>query len=158
MSRASLLAEIAEGDRLLLDTSVLAAYFDDAEAAHPVARYVVEELVGTGRDPAVVSMITVMELLVRPMRSAPPAHHTVLAFLRSQPHLDCVPIDLQVAQEAAHLRAARRFSPPDALVVGTGLATQVRHLVTNDRGWQPKLASMSSRVTVVRVGDHLPFD
>ncbi len=157
MSRTSLLDAIAEGDRLLLDTSVLAAFFDDTEAAHPVAGYVIDELVSTGRNPAVVSMITVMELLVRPMRMVPPAHFTVLAFLRSQPHLDCVPVDLQIAQEAAHLRAARRFSPPDALVVGTGLATQVHHLVTNDRGWQAKLASMSSRVSVVRVGDHLPF-
>ena len=157
MSRASLLAAIASGERLLLDTSVLAAFFDDTEDAHPVAAYIVDDLVKSARNPAVVSIITVMELLVRPMRKAPPAHHTVLAFLRSHPNLDCVPVDLQVAQEAAHLRAARRFSPPDALVVGTGLATQVRHLVTNDRAWQSKLASMSGRIAVVRAGDHLPF-
>ena len=53
---------------------------------------------------------------------------------------------LQIAQDAAFLRADKRFSPPDALVVATGLATQVRHLVTNDHDWSTKLASMSTRI------------
>jgi predicted nucleic acid-binding protein len=66
-------------------------------------------------------------------------------------------VDLQVAQEAAHLRAASRLSPPDALIVGTGLAAQVRHLVTNDHGWAPKLASMAARLAVVETSAHLPF-
>jgi hypothetical protein len=48
-------------------------------------------------------------------------------------------------------------SPPDALVDGTGVAAQVRHLVTNDRGWLPKLAETSPRISVVRIGDQLPF-
>jgi hypothetical protein len=62
-----------------------------------------------------------------------------------------------VAQDAAFLRATARLSPPDALVVGTGLAAQVGHLVTNDRRWSTKLASMTDRVRVVMLSDHLPF-
>ena len=53
--------------------------------------------------------------------------------------------------------AAQRFAPPDALVVGTGLACQVGHIVTNDQSWKGKLATMSSRIGVVRTSDHLPF-
>lgn len=157
MSVASLLAAVPDGDRLLLDTTTLAAYLDDSEVAHPVARYVMEELVGTGRNPAVVSMITVMELLVRPLRASPPGHHTLLAFLRNHPNLSAVPVDLQVAQDAAFLRASSRLSPPDALVVGTGLAAQVGHLITNDRKWSTKLSTMTDRVRVVTLSDHLPF-
>ncbi len=157
MSEASLLAAISERDRLLLDTTMLAAFLDATDATHAVARYVLQELVATGRNPAVISMVTVMEILVRPMQSTPPGHHTVLAFLRTHPNLTCVPVDLQVAQDAAHLRATARFAPPDALIVGTGLAAQVRHLVTNDRAWSAKLAAMSSRVTVVQASAHLPF-
>ena len=142
---------------MLLDTTVLAAYLDATDATHPVARHVVNELVATGRNPAVVSMVTVMEILVRPMRATPPGHHTVLAFLRTHPNLTCVPIDLQVAQEAAHLRADKKLAPPDALIVGTGLAAQVRHLITNDHDWSGKLATMSSRITVVQTSSHLPF-
>jgi predicted nucleic acid-binding protein len=157
MSRASLLKKIEPGDRLLLDTTVLAAYFDADDETHPVARCILEDLVETGRNPAVVSMITVMEILVRPLRSSPPAHHTVLAFLRGHPHLTCVPVDLQVAREAAHLRADKRFAPADALIVGTGLATQVGHLVTNDGDWSKKLEDMAARITVIQTSAHLPF-
>lgn len=157
MSRASLIDAVADGDRLLLDTTTVAAYLDDSEAAHPVARYVMEDLVASGRNPAVVSMITVMELLVRPLRASPPGHHTLLAFLRNHPNLTAMPVDLQVAQDAAFLRAGSRLSPPDSLVVGTGLAAQVGHLVTNDRKWSTKLASMTDRVRVVTLFDHLPF-
>jgi predicted nucleic acid-binding protein len=157
VSESSLLKVIAEGDRLLLDTTVLAAFFDANDATHPVAAYVLKELVASGRNPAVISMVTVMEILVRPMRSVPQGHHTVLGFLRTHPNLVCVPVDLQVAQDAAHLRAGQRFAPPDALIVGTGLATQVRHLVTNDHDWSAKLATMSPRISVVRTSSYLPF-
>lgn len=157
MSERSLLEMVPEHDRLLLDTTVLAAFFDATDATHPVARHIVNEMAGTGRNSAVVSMITVMEILIRPLRASPPGHHTVLAFLRNHPNLVCAPVDLQVAQEAAGLRAEKRFSPPDALIVGTGLATQVGHLVTNDHNWTGKLAPMSGRIKVVRLSDHLPF-
>ena len=157
MSESSLLKAIADGDRLLLDTTVLAAFFDATDSTHRVAAYILKELVATGRNPGVVSMVTVMEILVRPMRAVPPGHHTVLGFLRTHPNLVCAPVDLQVAQDAAHLRADKRFAPPDALIVGTGLATQVRHLVTNDQDWSKRLATMSARISVVRTSSHLPF-
>jgi predicted nucleic acid-binding protein len=71
--------------------------------------------------------------------------------------LVCAPIDLRVAQDAAHLRADKRFAPPDALIVGTALATQVRRLVTNDHDRSTKLATMSARISVVRTSSRLPF-
>jgi len=157
MSLASLEAAIPVGNRILLDTTALAAYLDASEATHSVTRHLLGEFVAPGRNSALVSMITVMELLVRPLRASPPGHHTLLAFLRNHPNLETVAVDLQVAQDAAFLRAAQRFSPPDALVVGTGLATQVGHLVTNDHKWSTKLAGLSDRIQVVTLSDHLPF-
>jgi len=124
---------------------------------YPVAQHIVEEFAGKGRNQAVISMTTVMELLVRPMRATPRGHHTVLAFIRNQANLTAVQVDLQIAQDAAFLRAAHLFSPPDALVVGTGLATQVGHLVTNDYAWQTRLAPLQGRITVCVLAKHLPF-
>jgi predicted nucleic acid-binding protein len=98
-----------------------------------------------------------MELLIRPMRATPPGHHTVLAFIRNHPNLSAIDVDLQVAQDAAFLRAAHRFSPPDALVVGTGLAAQVSHLVTNDYAWDDRLAPMRGQIKVCILAQHLPF-
>jgi predicted nucleic acid-binding protein len=157
VSASSLEHAIPAGDRLLLDTTTLAAYLDASEQAHPVAKHVVEVLVGSGRNAAVISMITVMELLVRPLRASPPGHHTVLAFLRSQANLSSVEVDMQVAQDAAFLRAAHRLSPPDALIVGTGLAAQVAHLVTNDHGWKTKLEPLRERISVCVLSGHLPL-
>jgi hypothetical protein len=62
-----------------------------------------------------------------------------------------------MAQDAALLRAEHRFAPPDALVVGTGLACQVGHLVTNDRDWAPKLARLRGRIGVCTLAEFLPF-
>lgn len=157
MSQAVLLRRIDPGERLLIDTSVLMAYLDASDATHPVAKFILNDLVSAGRNPAVVSMISVMEILVRPMRASPPGHHTVLAFLRTHPNLECVPVDLQVAQEAASLRADKKFKPADALVVGTGLAAQVRYLATNDHSWTGKLSAMSARIAVIQTATYLPF-
>lgn len=76
--------------------------------------------------------------------------------LRSHPNLTCVPVDLQVAQDAAHLRADG-MKPPEALIVATAIASQVRHVVTNDRDWSTKLSSMQARLNVVQLSSHLPF-
>ncbi len=139
---------IPPGDRLLLDTSALAAYLDAGEATHGLAALILDDFVGSGRNEAIVSMVTVMEILVRPLRASPPGHHTVLAFLRNQPNLTAVPLDLQMAQDAAFLRAAHRFPPPDALIIATGLATQVGHLVTNDGDWPTRLQPLDERIRV----------
>jgi predicted nucleic acid-binding protein len=157
VSKRSLEDAVTDGERLLLDTTVLAAFLDANEATHPVATHILMDLVATGRNPAIVSMVTVMEILIRPMRMSPPGHRTVLAFLRSHPNLECVPVDLQVAQDAAHLRADQGMKPPDALIVATAITSQVRHVVTNDRGWSTKLARMQARLNVVRLSSHLPF-
>ena len=154
MTIASLERVLPEGDRLLLDTTALAAYLDASEPTHDLARHVIDAMVGPGRNAAIVSMITVMEILVRPLRATPRGHHTVMAFLRGQPNLTAVPVDLQVAQDAAFLRAAHRFSPPDALIVGTGFAAQVGHLLTNDRDWARKLSGLESRIRVCTLADH----
>ncbi len=148
---------IPAGERLLLDTTLLAAYLDASETVHPGARHVLDALVASGRNPAVVSMVTMMEILVRPFRQSPPGHHTVLAFVSHHPNLAALPLDLQMAQEAASLRASYRLRPPDALVVATGIAAQVGYLVTNDRDWATKLAPIRGRIRVVTLGEFGPF-
>ena len=42
-----------------------------------------------------------------------------------------------------------------ALIVGTGIATQVRHLLTNDRAWSTRLAPLQPRIGVVLLSDHM---
>jgi predicted nucleic acid-binding protein len=147
--------DLPAGGRILVDTTLLAAYFDSSEASHPVARHVMTEFVRSGRNPAIVSMMTVMEILVRPLRRSPPGHQTVLDFLQHHPNLDALPLDLQMAQDGAWLRAAYNFRPPDALVIATGIAAQVGHLVTNDHDWANRLIRVRDRIEVVTIDQYL---
>jgi predicted nucleic acid-binding protein len=135
------------GDRILLDSSVLAAYFDGGERTSGLAAELIDEHVRSGRNPAVVSMVSVMETLIRPLRRMPAAHGTVLAFFRDMPNLSATPIDLEVAAEAATLRVAFGMSAADALA--TGLAAGVGYLVTNDRAWRLRLDPLRARAAVL---------
>ena len=144
---------IPPGDRLLLDTTVLISYFSGGDRWADAARVVIEGLVRSGRNPAVVSALTVMESLVGPMRRVPPGHLTALDFYANWPNLTILPIDLAVAQEGASIRAHHGFPTPDALVIGTGVLGGVAWLVTDDERWQRRLAPISSRVRVCYLGD-----
>jgi predicted nucleic acid-binding protein len=146
-------AAIPVGGRILLDTSCLAAYLDRSEGVHPLARHILDAFVASGRNEALISMVTMMEILVRPFRSSPPGHRTVLSFVQHHPNLEAIPTDLQMAQEAASLRASHRLRPPDALIIGTGIACQVGHLVTNDSAWARKLAPLEARIEVITLSD-----
>ncbi|MFN8632262.1 MAG: PIN domain-containing protein [Chloroflexota bacterium] len=156
MSLASLEQALGDGERLLVDTTSLIAYFDQTERISPLALHVLNELIFSGRNPAVVSMVSIMEVLVRPMRVGAVAPYThLLHFLTNFPNLRPLPVDLFVAQEAASLRAGYRLSTADALIVGTGLVAQVHHLVTNDADWVRKLQPINSRIRVCLLSHHV---
>jgi len=144
------------GDRILLDASVLFAYFTGIESASHVATHLIDTNVSSGRNPAVVSAVTVMEILVRPLRRGvrEPYEH-IVDFLSRFPNLRVAPIDLAVAQEAASMRAAYNFSSPDALNIATGIIGQVGHLVTNDGQWKRKLQPIANRVAVCTLSDYM---
>jgi PIN domain nuclease of toxin-antitoxin system len=143
---------IQPGERMLVDTTTLIAYLNRTEAATPVASYILNEMIQSGRNPAIISMVTVMEILVRPLRvGAPEPYQHVLEFITQFPNLTTVPIDLFVAQEAASARAMFRLSPPDALIVASGLVSQVHHLVTNDGAWVRKLQPIAARIRVCQL-------
>ena len=144
---------IVAGDRLLLDTSVFVSYFSGGDRWADASRELIEGLVRTGRNQAVVSALTVMESLVGPMRRVPPGHQTALDFYAHWPNLTVLPVDLAIAQEGASIRAHHGFATPDALVIGTGIQAGVAWLVTGDERWQKRLAQISTRLRVCYLGD-----
>lgn len=102
-------------------------------------------------------MVSVMEILVRPLRlGAPEPYQTALDFLAHFPNLHSIPLDIHMAQEAASLRATYNFSPPDSMTISTGILSQVGHLITNDDKWQQR-EPIVRRIRVCYLSDHLPF-
>jgi predicted nucleic acid-binding protein len=156
MTITSLERALPAGERLLIDTTTFVAYLDGGEPVTPLASHVLENMIQVGRNPSVLSMVTVAELLVRPLRiGVSDPYDNLLGLITKFPNLRARPIDLYVAQEAASLRAAFRLSMPDALIVATGIVSQVHHLVTNDADWQRKLHPISSRIRVCLLSQHL---
>jgi len=157
LSLASLEEAIPEGEGLLLDTSTLIAYLNAGEAVTPVASHVITDWVGGGRNPAVVSMVSVTEVLLQPLRAgAEEAYATLIEFLTHFPNMRLAPIDLHTAQEAAWLRVASSLTPPNALIIATGVMAQAGHLVTNDARWK-QAEPMARNIRAVYLEDHLPF-
>jgi predicted nucleic acid-binding protein len=156
MTLASLERVLPQGERMLIDTTAFVAYLDGGEATTPLAAHLIENLIEPGRNPAVLSMVSVTELLVRPFRAGVSAPYSSLRdFLTRFPHMRALPVDLSIAQEAASVRAAFRLTISDSLIVATGIVAQVHHLVTNDADWQRKLQPISSRIRVCLLGQHL---
>jgi len=135
VKQASLESAIPEHTRILLDTSVLLAYLNGGEAVTPLAVQIIDDYLKNGRNDALVSAVTVMEILVRPIQAGGAAGQVALNFLTYTDHLQVVDIDIHTARQAAQLRATHGYTPPDALVIASGIIHQVHTLVTNDAKW-----------------------
>ena len=135
-----------------LDTSVFIYHLE----AHPVYLPLTRELldgVETGRWTAVTSMVTVMELTVRPWQLDRPAvARAYEALLVHFPHLILADVTRDVARRAAQLRARYRIRPADALQVATALIHEATAFVTNDR----LPTRLSPALDVVMLGNFVP--
>lgn len=153
--RETLEKAVPDGERLLLDTTALISYLEGGgDRWSEAARVVVEDFVRPGRNPAVVSVVSVMESLIRPMRRVPPSEQTVLEFFAHWTNLAVIPIDLMIAREAASIRAHHNLTAPDALIIGTGLVAGASHLVTCDQALQRSLDQVESGIRVCYLGDY----
>lgn len=145
--------EIPAGDSLVLDTSTIIAYLNAGEAVSPAARHVIEELVEPGRNPAVISSVTVAEVLVRPIRDLGQVPRSVKTFLLDYPGLSVRSTDFLVAAEAADIRAHTDASLSDALIAATATVTSSRWLITNDHTMRDRLAKLAWDTTVLLLSD-----
>jgi predicted nucleic acid-binding protein len=87
---------------------------------------------GRGDLRLVTSFITLVEVLVQPLRSG--REDLVNAYrdiLRRSPALRAIPFDRQAAEEAARLRAVHRLRTPDAIQVATAILSGASHFLTN---------------------------
>lgn len=128
---------IQPGETITLDGSAVLAYLDGTERVSKAAAIVMDELVATGRNSAMVSTITVTEVLVRPFRAASASGvGTAEAFLRRFPHLVVQPVTYEIAREAARIRASTALRAPDAVILATASVMRCPVVVANDARWR----------------------
>ena len=127
--------------RLVLDSSVLIAYFNAVDAHHASA---IARLRRASGDECVVIASVLAEILVHPYRVGPEAVSEVEAALAAL-RMVVLPIDAGLARRAAELRASNtRLRLGDALVIAAGDALDAE-VVTADASW----SRISRRVRVL---------
>jgi predicted nucleic acid-binding protein len=95
---------------------------------------------------AITSTITMTELLVRPYRDLDEEQvDEYYALLSTYPHLDWMAPSLQIADQAARIRAQHRLRTPDALQAATAARARATGFVTND----PAFARIETFETLV---------
>jgi|GEM_PF-818961 len=157
LSRASLERALPSGERVLLDTSTLAAYFG-SEPTSVVAAALIDDFVQSGRNRALVSAVSATEMLVRPRRAGrEDIGRSILQFFRTFANLEVVPIDLTVASMAATLRARDGMKVSDALIAASGLDRSASFAVSDDAGWPTVLQNGAATMAVLALRTFLPF-
>jgi predicted nucleic acid-binding protein len=100
----------------------------------------------------VTSSITVSELLVKRYQVGPAQRvDDARLVIEETPRLVILPVDNDVAQEAARIRAVAGFRLPDALQAATAVRSGAAAFVTNDR----RLARTEVGVPVIVLDDAL---
>jgi predicted nucleic acid-binding protein len=87
----------------------------------------------TPRARAVTATITMIEMLDHPYRNEDSeSADSFYALLSTYPHLEWLPLTLQIADRAAHLRASHNLRTPDAVQAATALTEKATGFISND--------------------------
>lgn len=137
-----------------LDTSIFIYHFEEHPAFLPLTRELLSGI-ETGQWEGITSTITLMELMVLPLKlERGGVARNYEALLVHFPHLRVVDIDRNVSRKAAQIRAGFGIRPPDALQVAASLVHGARVFATNDRG----LVRLQSEIDIVILDDFVAQD
>jgi predicted nucleic acid-binding protein len=130
---ADLAAALRRHERVGLDTPVFIYHIEGTARFAEPAGVVLDELAG-GAFAGVTSVLTLMEIAVRPLQvGRPEVAEEYEVLLANYPNLAIAAIDRPTARRAAELRARHRLRPADALQLATCLERGATAFLTNDR-------------------------
>lgn len=155
MSTDDLDRALGSSERILLDSSALIAYHSPHERTHMLAEHLMGRIERES-DPvrASISVVSVTELLVRPIRTGQVQFTFMHTFLTGYPNLTVLPMDMIVAVQAATLRASMGLALPDAVVIASGLLAGCDAIVSNDARWKQRGAAQFPQFRWVYLGDY----
>jgi predicted nucleic acid-binding protein len=148
---SSLESVVPPDTRLVIDSSVLIAYLTAEEPASPSARILIDDLIGGGRNDAVISVLAVAETLVRPTLGG--SARSVAFELIDLAGIQIRSVDVLVGAEAARIRGLSRLPLPDAVIIATGVLTSSAIVVTNDTRLAAAVPQVVPEMAVVLLSD-----
>jgi predicted nucleic acid-binding protein len=151
---ADLRARLASYALLLLDTMVLSYHLANHPRYAPLTQ-VVLQAVESGQVRAVVSTLTLAEVLTAPAQACNrQAMVDYELYLTQFPNLRLVAFDATTARETALVRASTGLRVPDAVQVATARICKADAIVTNDRRWVGRVMAPA----LVMLDDYVPLD
>jgi len=121
-----------KGKIIGLDTMVFIYHFEENQIYSPLTFSIFESL-EKGNFNAITSILTLLEILVKPKRennSIITERYKIL--LETFPNLQVKTLDENIADVASILRANYNINTPDAIQVATSLDAQADIFITND--------------------------
>ena len=121
-----------KGKIIGLDTMVFIYHFEENQIYSPLTFSIFESL-EKGNFNAITSILTLLEILVKPKRES----NLILTerykiLLETFPNLQVKALDENIADVASSLRANYNINTPDAIQVATSLEAQADIFITND--------------------------
>ena len=124
---------------VLLDTMVFAYHLADHPDYSPLTA-VVLGAVESGPLTGLATVVTLAELLTQPARAGDRrAMQEYELFVTHFPHLQLVPMDVDLARETALVRAETGLRTPDAIQVAASRLHRADAIVTNDLRWRGRV-------------------
>lgn len=134
-----------------LDTALFIYHFEDHPRYRALSAQILS-LVSAGHCRGVISELTLLELLIQPLRlDRQDVADEYELLLDNFPNLVLISMNRAIILQAAQLRACHGLRTPDALIAATAINERATLLVTNDRQLQ-----RLTEIEVVCLDDLLP--
>jgi len=144
-----LLTELGRGP-VGLDSSIFIYLIEEHAQYLPVVEPMFSAI-SAGTLAAVTSSLTLLEVLVQPLRaSLPTLADKYERILTQSSGVQMIPLDLRILRAAAALRAVTAMKTPDAIQLASALAAGCTAFLTNDR----RIPSVSG-LPILRAQDYL---
>jgi len=127
---------LKSSDILFFDTAPFIYFFERHPEHYQPLEALFSQLYETGAQ-AITSVITYIELTTYPARLGESRLvKKYRDYLTNSENLSLFPLNMDIADHVANLRAKHRFKTPDAIQLGTAFACGADYVVTNDKAWQ----------------------
>jgi predicted nucleic acid-binding protein len=124
------------GRKIALDSAIIIYFIEEHPAYLPFVQPLFQNI-ARGHIKAVTSTVTLLEVLVRPLRegnvSLANRYRDILLYSEN---LETLPLSHPLSERAAELRARYRLRAPDVIQIATALGQKASAIITNDERWR----------------------
>ena len=123
---------LQEKQIVMLDTAPLIYYIENIDPYVTLLQELFDSI-AIGRNPAVTSVITLIEVLTKPIRDKQiELIDKFRLYLTSSRNLELIAVTPEIGEQSAYLRAKYGLRVPDAIQVAVSIASGSQLLITND--------------------------